>query len=376
MQAQLDDAKVEGQHHSKKGNSLFSELEDRRLEVEKKMVTLQVQNQQLKEKYEVEKQQNQKYRMQAAMALHMTSQRHDDPHVQRLHSQLKEAHAEIRTLTEQLQKLETDKAAILDMQEFSRLLSEMEDKSYVEFLLTVIQTEKENTAKANSELQTKSLQYLDMSNQNAELIRQIKHLEAEQGKLQAALLKVQLQKEELLLKYEPEKVKTKKAQKRVVEKIDMGGIQPQLAENVPFSLSTSKLNDVLKSMSSVSMDSHLSAVLKPVNVFANASESSNNYGFGITNKMAATKQMKLRGQVFAQNNDENTFLEGKENLGNMGCGPSYGHKVSIADDVRVIESNGEEKSISLSNGVEKSHKPAANRKSHSASYHCQANLSF
>lgn len=43
------------------------------------------------------------------MALHMTSQRHDDPHVQRLHSQLKEAHAEIRTLTEQLQKLETDK---------------------------------------------------------------------------------------------------------------------------------------------------------------------------------------------------------------------------------------------------------------------------
>lgn len=159
-----------------------------------------------------------------------------------------------------------------------------------------------------------------------------------------------------------EKVKTKKPQKRVVEKIDMGGIQPQLAENVPFSLSTSKLNDVLKSMSSVSMDSHLSAVLKPVNVFANASESSNNYGFGITNKMTATKQMKLRGQVFAQNNDENTFLEGKENLGNMGCGPSYGHKVSIADDVRVIESNGEEKSISLSNGVEKSHKPAANRK--------------
>lgn len=62
---------------------------------------------------------------------------------------------------------------------------------------------RENTAKANSELQTKSLQYLDMSNQNAELIRQIKHLEAEQGKLQAALLKVQLQKEELLLKYEP-----------------------------------------------------------------------------------------------------------------------------------------------------------------------------
>nr|KAG5707375.1 hypothetical protein BaRGS_005342 [Batillaria attramentaria] len=111
LRAQLDAARVEGQGHSSKGNSLFSETED--LEVEKKMASLKVNNQQLKEKYEIEKQQNQKYKMQIAMALQMAGHKQDDAAVQRLRNQLNEAHAEIRALSEQMQKLEAAKDSVL-----------------------------------------------------------------------------------------------------------------------------------------------------------------------------------------------------------------------------------------------------------------------
>lgn len=245
LRAQLDSARVETQSHSSKGNSLFSELEDRRQDVEKKMSSLRVHNQQLKEKYEIEKQQNHKYKMHIAMALQSAGHKHNDATVQRLQSQLTEANAEMRALSEQIHQLETTKGSTVEHLASSDLLLNAEDKNYAEYLRTIIKCEKEATAKARSELQTKTLQYLDMSNQNVELSRQTQALRSECDKLQAALLKMSLQKEELQLKYEPEKVKGGSLQKRVVEKIDLGDDRLQPKSRLPSAPNaTGRLGDI------------------------------------------------------------------------------------------------------------------------------------
>ncbi|KAK7497906.1 hypothetical protein BaRGS_00010777 [Batillaria attramentaria] len=386
LRAQLDAARVEGQGHSSKGNSLFSELEDRRLEVEKKMASLKVNNQQLKEKYEIEKQQNQKYKMQIAMALQMAGHKQDDAAVQRLRNQLNEAHAEIRALSEQMQKLEAAKSNTVEQLATSDLLANVEDKNYVQYLMTIIKSEKETAAKARSELQTKTLQYLDISNQNMELTRQTQSLRAECDKLQAALLKMTLQKEELQLKYEPEKVKGSSLQKRVVEKIDMGDSQLQSKGKLHPAPTTGRASDIFRLSSSSARTSDVfkvpATVGRPSEILKSSTAVSRASGVpkppAASGRVSGVSKAQTKSSVHDNDytlglqdsvlcaGDDTTFYDDKENFCDSTMDSTFallhGRKVSMSDNVKVVEADGEETVKTLTDEGDRAVKPEVAKK--------------
>lgn len=65
---------------------------------------------------------------------------------------------------------------------------------------------RDNASKAQAELQGKTMQYLDMCNQNIELTFHKHRLESELKSTQASLIKTTVQMEELQIKYEPGEV--------------------------------------------------------------------------------------------------------------------------------------------------------------------------
>ncbi|KAL8564201.1 hypothetical protein ACOMHN_017470 [Nucella lapillus] len=150
--------------------------------------------------------------MQITLALEMTNQREDGT-AQRLRAQLIEAHAEIRTLIDNLKQLEASKDVSV-----SGAAADGGDQ----FFMATLQLEREKTAKAQGDLQAKTQQYLDVSQCNMDLTRKNAQLEAQTARHRADRLKLIAQKEELLVKYEPDKMKQGKIQEKIVEKIDIG----------------------------------------------------------------------------------------------------------------------------------------------------------
>ncbi|KAK7093840.1 protein Spindly-like [Littorina saxatilis] len=385
VRAQLDSARIESQFHGSKGNSLFSEVEDRRMTLEKMMASLKVQNKQYKDKYDIEKQQNQKYKMQIAMALQMSSYK-QDPAVQRLRDQLSQAHAEIRTLTDHIQNLESSTGGSNGQMISADALEKVEDRNYAQYLMEIIKTEKENAAKARCELHTKSLQYLDVSNQMVDLSRRNQQLQGERDMIQSQLIKAALEKEELLLKYDPDRVKSGKLQKRVVEKIDMGDAQLQIQERVTGasgrpsdifkhgtatgrpsnifkpSVASGRLSDIKKTAVStvrqVDVLKPLSAgrpdeVLKTVSA---AQKTSSMYSD--SQKSKSSKPWALESMSSLSDDDDSLFYNDKENFEDTTFDPDpstlQGRKVSMADDVKVIYADGEESMAVLAREGDKS----------------------
>lgn len=368
LRAQLDSAKVEGQQHKSKGNSIFSELEDRRLKVERKMTSLRINHQQLKEKYEFERRQNLKYRMQIASALQMASDRHDEAMFQRLRSQVNDAHAEIRTLSAQLQKNST-----AEQPSSLACPANMDEKNYTEYLMTVIRSEREAADDVRRELQSKTLQYLDVTNQNMELSRQAQRLDAEKDKLQAALLKMTLEKEELQLTYEPEKVEGGRVQRTVVEKIDLGDRELQRPGMLlPLGLAARRQSDLFRANAALGRPSNVfkvpataraSGAFKSVASLkkdSRRSQSCTSVGAGDGHEtqaktMAVDQDSTLDLQDLTLGTADNpTSSEDKENLGetNMDCTFTLLHgrsrKVVISDTVKVVGADGEETFKALS----------------------------
>ncbi|KAL8574846.1 hypothetical protein ACOMHN_044868 [Nucella lapillus] len=350
LRAQVEATKVDSQIHSSKGNSIFSELEDRRLVLEKKMVSLKIQTDQLVEKYNIEKQQNSQYKMQITLALEMTNQREDGT-AQQLRAQLNEAHAEIRTLIENLKQLEASKDVSV---------SGAAANGGDQFFMATLQLEREKAAKAQGDLQAKTLQYLDVSRCNMELSRRNSQLEAQTARLRADRLKLIAQKEELLFKYEPDKMKQGKIQEKIVENIDIGDPFLQTA-TFPAS-SSGRHSDMFKPCPASGRASNVFKSSRPPSSVsklpASTGRPSNAFNFKPTGERGSEalkplNSLKKAGHVSEHSKDSKhdvsqTALPGpqKENCGQDSVHSSLvlpaGRCVRMADDVKVIYADGED----------------------------------
>ncbi|XP_053409120.1 protein Spindly-like isoform X2 [Mercenaria mercenaria] len=206
LNCQLDALRMETSSHRKKGNSLFSELDDRRVEAESKLIALTVANQTLQEKYSVEKQQNNKYKRQISqLLLQMSSGRVDSEYVTNLESKLAQARNELKTLME-------EKSQLLDKQTEMKLVSglsntDTEDQDYKEYLVTVIKGKEQELQKTKQELNHKNLLLLDQKSRTSSQDAKIVQLEAEKDRLRSHNMKLSVKLEELRLKYDPDSVK-------------------------------------------------------------------------------------------------------------------------------------------------------------------------
>ncbi|XP_013408273.1 protein Spindly [Lingula anatina] len=220
LNVQLDLARMDAADHKEKGNSLFGELDDKRQEAEKKLISLKVQFDSMKSQYEMNRQHLHKLKMQLAAVLQMSVGRADVAQMDRLQSQLTLATAEIQRLTEQLNKYEK-----LELAKTGQILDQYStfsgntDKNFVDYLQNMIKNKDQEIGKLQEELHSKRFNQLAERSQYMDVHSKLCETERQLEKMRGDNLKLHLQLEEYKLKYEPDSVAHKKIRKGKVEKI-------------------------------------------------------------------------------------------------------------------------------------------------------------
>ncbi|KAL4228526.1 Protein Spindly [Mactra antiquata] len=204
LKCQLDALRMEASSHKNKGNSIFSELEDRRIDAEKKLITLRNAHSTLQEKYAVEKQQNNKYKMQVSrLLLQMSSGRVDNDYVAELEHKLMQARNELKTVMEE----KSQNPQTTEVKLNSVLENGVNESEFTQYLKSVIEGKTQELQRVQQELHSKNLQLLDENSRNISQNAKINKLEAEKDKLKSQTMKFAAKLDELRQKYEPESVK-------------------------------------------------------------------------------------------------------------------------------------------------------------------------
>ncbi|XP_061197105.1 protein Spindly-B-like [Saccostrea echinata] len=208
LNAQIDVLQMESQTQSCKGNSLFSEVEDRRVKAEKLVKKYQLSNQQLN-------QQIHKLKMQMFTCLGLSKEKSDDSRIQKLQSEVCQLQEEKKQLLEEIHR--APKSEIVLQGDVERTLKAGEVSSgedYVKYLLSIIEASNEETAKLKNEVKAQKMLLLAEKDTVLSLERKQYDIETQREKTRALYLKEKLKVEELRAKYEPEKMKNEPASRR------------------------------------------------------------------------------------------------------------------------------------------------------------------
>lgn len=221
LNTQVDVLQMETQSQTCKGNSLFSEVEDRRVKAEKLVKKYQLSNQQLN-------QQNHKLKMQMFTCLGLSKEKSDDVRVGQLETKVCHLQEENKQLLKQIQC--APKSEVVLKGDIEGILQEGEVSSggdYVKYLLSIIKANNEEVSKLKNEVKAQKLLLLAEKDTVFSLERKQYDIESQREKSRALYLKEKLKVEELRAKYEPEKMKNDTgAKKGKLEKL------PSVSENL------------------------------------------------------------------------------------------------------------------------------------------------
>ncbi|XP_034454662.1 protein Spindly isoform X4 [Hippoglossus hippoglossus] len=222
LQIQLDQALQQAQDPNSKGNSLFAELEDKRAEMERQLISMKVQYQSLQKQHGFSKQQLQRMKVQVATLMQLQGSRADPAQLERLQSMLSEKNGEIQSLMTKLQRLEKVEM-ILKSQPANLARAESGDSQDETYYTDLLKMKLNNTVKdaerLGDELSLQRMKSLSESQRALELERKLFTSERLLKQTQSDKIKLQLRVEELQHKYEPKEAKIYLIQKRKKEKL-------------------------------------------------------------------------------------------------------------------------------------------------------------
>ncbi|KFV42580.1 Protein Spindly, partial [Tyto alba] len=138
LQVQLDHAVQQSLDPTSKGNSLFAEVEDRRAEMERQLISVKIKYQSLQKQHVFTREQLQRMKLQMATLLQMKGSQAEFEQLERLQSMLEQKNGEIEDLLMKVRQLEKFKTLYENMEE-SRASSsskggESEDGYYADLL--------------------------------------------------------------------------------------------------------------------------------------------------------------------------------------------------------------------------------------------------
>ncbi|KAM3613416.1 uncharacterized protein V6R79_025799 [Siganus canaliculatus] len=222
LQIQLDQVLQQAQDPNSRGNSLFAELEDKRVEMERQLISMKVQYQSLQKQYAFSKQQMQRMKVQIATLMQLQGSRADPAQLERLQSMLSEKNGEIQNLMTKLQRLEK-----VEMMLKSRPANpapaeggEGHDETYYTDLLRMkLDNTVKDAERLGDELSLQRMKSLSESQRALELERKLFSSERLLKQAQSDKIKLQLRVEELQHKYEPKDPKKNQILKRKKEKL-------------------------------------------------------------------------------------------------------------------------------------------------------------
>ncbi|KAL7885996.1 hypothetical protein AOLI_G00062910 [Acnodon oligacanthus] len=218
LQIQLEQALQQTQDPNSKGNSLFSEVEDRRVEMERQLISMKVQYQSLQKQHAFTKQQMLRMKVQISNLMQLQGARADPAQLERLQFMLSEKNSEIETLMRKVQQLEKITLEDQSSTGTSKPTEFVDETYYTDLLKMQLLNSKKVAETLKDELSMARLKALSESHRVLELERKLFGAENALKQSQSDNIKLQVKFEELRMKYEPEAVNRTRAQKRKREK--------------------------------------------------------------------------------------------------------------------------------------------------------------
>ncbi|XP_023117774.1 protein Spindly [Amphiprion ocellaris] len=220
LQVQLDQVLQQAQDPDSRGNSLFAELEDKRAEMERKLISMKVQYQSLQKIHGFSKQQMQRMKVQIATLIQLQGSRADPAQLERLQAMLAEKNGEIQSLMSKLQRLEKVEMLLKSQPLPPAEGGDVQDETYYTDLLKMkLNNSVKEVERLGDELSLQRMKALSESQRALELERKLFTSERLLKQAQSDKIKLQLRVEELQHKYEPKDVRKNLIQKRKKEKL-------------------------------------------------------------------------------------------------------------------------------------------------------------
>ncbi|XP_034635485.1 protein Spindly isoform X2 [Trachemys scripta elegans] len=220
LQGQLDHALVQALDPTSKGNSLFAEVEDRRAEMERQLISVKVKYQSLQKQHAFTREQLQRMKLQMATLLQMKGSQAELEQLERLQSMLEQKNGEIEDLLMKVRQLEKCKNLYENMKESkpsssSSIGGEFEDGYYTDLLQMKLENSNKETETLRNELSLQRMKALYESQRVLEVERKLFANERQLQVCQSENMNLRVMLDELKMKYEPEElIKIPKSIKR------------------------------------------------------------------------------------------------------------------------------------------------------------------
>ncbi|XP_053320101.1 protein Spindly [Spea bombifrons] len=223
LQIQLDQALQQAQDPNSKGNSLFAEVEDRRAEMERQLISMKVQYQSLQKQHAYSRQQMHRMKVQIATLLQLKGSQTDPGQLERLQSMVAQKNSEIETLVMKVRQLEKCQQNSENGQSRNDNGDSRQDDDtyYVDLLKMKLENSSKEIDKIKDELSLQRMKALAESQRVLELERKLftndRHLKLSQSEN----MKLRVSLDEIKMKYEPDEIVKFRIQKRRREQLPL-----------------------------------------------------------------------------------------------------------------------------------------------------------
>ncbi|KAK9963224.1 hypothetical protein ABG768_006426 [Culter alburnus] len=220
LQIQLEQVLQQAQDPNSKGNSLFSEVEDKRAEMERQLNSMKRQHESLQKQHVLTKQHMQRMKMQIATLMQLQGNRADPAQLERLQFMLSDKNNEIEGLMMKVRELEKEKTTAKDQHPPapSKEGEQMDETYYTDLLKMQLSNSKKDAEKLKDELSMARMKALSESQRVLELERKLYGTEQALKQRHSDNMRLQVKLEELKMKYTPNEVNKAQVQKRRREK--------------------------------------------------------------------------------------------------------------------------------------------------------------
>uniref|UniRef100_A0A673HFN7 Protein Spindly n=1 Tax=Sinocyclocheilus rhinocerous TaxID=307959 RepID=A0A673HFN7_9TELE len=220
LQIQLEQVLQQAQDPNSKGNSLFSEVEDKRAEMERQLKSMKRQHESLQKQHALTKQHMHRMKMQIATLMQLQGNRADPAQLERLQFMLSDKNNEIESLMMKVRELEKAKMTVKDQHPPapSKEGEVMDETYYTDLLKMQLSNSKKDAEKLKDELSMARMKALSESQRVLELERKLYGTEQALKQRHSDNMRLQVKLEELKMKYIPNEVNKVQVQKRRREK--------------------------------------------------------------------------------------------------------------------------------------------------------------
>ncbi|XP_077183252.1 protein Spindly isoform X2 [Paroedura picta] len=209
LQAQLDHAQQEALDPSSKGNSLFAEVEDKRAEMERQLISANVKYQLLQKQHTFIREHLQRMKLQMATLLRMKGSQGEHDQLERLQNMLQQKNSEIEELLMKVKQLEKSKVSENSKELMLYNTSECTEFGH-RYYTDLLQMKLENSDKELENLRSElSLQRMKALFENQRVLEMERKLFASERQLEACQsdsINLRVLLEELRIKYEPQEL--------------------------------------------------------------------------------------------------------------------------------------------------------------------------